>query len=164
MNTYEEIRSVPGPFPGGAPLECTVEFYRANGYALREMAADSDRNARRAVLERGQASTGWWSSNTARLPSRVEINYRDGELEIRYRVDDPGQPLTENDRDFWRREMRAAANQARNPNRRPVDLRHEAAKSAEHVRRRLLSYGIWAVLYLLIFVVLVNVFTNGAST
>lgn len=164
MVSYEESRTIPGPFASPAPLESVVEFYRINGYELRDMNENPDEGSPEAVLERGETSDGWWSSNTARLPSRVRVTLKADQLELRYQVDQPGQPLTENDRKFWKREMRAAANQARNPNRRPVDLRHEAAVRAEHLRRRILSYGIWILIYLLGFVVVVKLFTDAGGS
>jgi hypothetical protein len=165
MISYEESTTLEGPFANPESLDTIVEFYRLNGYEIRDGDENSDGAIRHVVLERGATSKGWWwSSNTARLRSKVEATLRDGAIRLRYEVDRPGQPLTKHDRKFWRREMRAAVNLARNPNRRPGDLRHEAAVRAEHLRRRLLSYGIWGVLYLLGFVVVVRMFATGGGT
>ena len=111
-------------------------------------------------VARGREAAGWWSSNMTRLPVRVQALRRNGEIQLRYEVDTTGQHLTDEDRDFWTDEIRAAMRYLRNPSRRPPDLRHEEAKRAEQIRRRMLSYGIWGAIIAFVFVLLVNRFVT----
>lgn len=167
MTIHSTQRQLDGPFKTSVPVEKLAEFYRANGYELLEVVdpdsdEDSDANEpdRVAQFERGETEARWWSSDMSRLPTRVEVRRENDGLTIEYEVDVTGQHLTDADRDFWEREIQAAGNFLRNPSRRPRDLRHEEAKRAEQLRRRFLSYGIWAAIIAFLMVVLIKLMTT----
>ena len=185
MSTYVTEQTIEGPFPSSTPLEDLVDFYRANGYrvlyetnpspnplthdqpdAQEDQAhnevdsadPEAEQPFEATKLSRGHDTAGWWSSNMTRLPTRIDVRPSEQAIEIRYEVDTTGQRLTEEDRDFWSQELRAAAQYLRNPSRQPRDLRHEEAKRAEQIRRRMLSYGIWGAIIAFFLVLLVNRF------
>lgn len=110
----------------------------------------------RLHLSRGRHDTGWWSSDMTKLHAEVTAVYRSDSLEIDYEVDVSGQRLTEDDRAFWDRELDAAAEYVMHPHRTPRDLRHEEAKRAEELRRRMLTYGIWGAIIAFFLVIAVN--------
>jgi len=166
-STYTTERGEEGPFRADTPMKRLIEFYRANGYELVDERIDDDRISdhpgESVVMARGNSQAGWWSSDMTKLSSRVEAyrNTDEQTLALEYQVDTSGQHLTESDRQFWDREMQAAFDHLRNPSRTPRDLRHEEAKRAERIRRRILSYGIWGAIITFLLIVLVNVLTTS---
>ena len=161
MGTHSTERVVEGPFRPSDPGETLLEFYRRNGYDYAvpveaddpgEDVADDDS----LTLVRGRPAAGWWSSDMTKLPTRVEIEPHDQQIRIHYDIDVTGQHLTEEDRRFWEREIGAAIEYLHHPNRSPRDLRHEEAKRAEQIRRRMLSYGIWGGVIAFLLILLMN--------
>lgn len=170
MGLYTTQRQLDGPFETSVPIQKLTEFYRANGYELVDVEGGSPEDSgapekgsraknRTAEFKRGEPSAGWWSSNMTHLPTTVRARHTSEGVEIEYKVDASGQHLTSDDRNFWERELRAAANYLRNPSRRPRDLRHEEAKRAEQLRRRMLSYGIWGAIFAFVLIVVVKLLT-----
>jgi hypothetical protein len=163
MSTYSTQRSVEGPFRPSDPLEPLTDFYHQNGYR-RKYGEEPDNldetGADQRGFVRGRTAANWWTSNMTKLPTRVEIRRDDDALEITYEVDVTGQHFTEEDRDFWRSELDAACEYLRNPSRTPRDLRHEEAKRAERIRRRMLSYGIWGAVGAFLMVLLLKLMTS----
>jgi hypothetical protein len=168
MSTYSTQRRVEGPFRSADPLDPLTEFYHQNGYRRKyreETDAVDDRDAAdgqsvERVFTRGHTAANWWASNMTKLPTRVEIRRDETALEITYEVDVTGQHFTDEDRDFWRRELDAACDYLQNPSRTPRDLRHEEAKRAERIRRRMLSYGIWGAVGAFLIILLLKLMTS----
>jgi hypothetical protein len=162
-NGYRPVYDATAPSEGtdqtplGEPHDQPIEAPDEQPFELPDPEAT---DAVTLEVARGRESAGWWSSDMTRLPVRVQALRRDGEIQLRYEVDTTGQVLTEEDRDFWTDELRAAMRYLRNPARRPPDLRHEEAKRAEQIRRRMLSYGIWGAIIAFLFVLLVNRFVT----
>ncbi len=167
MSTYSTQRSMEGPFRPADPLEPLTEFFHYNGYRRKYSEepndpgdTDADEAPDERIFVRGRTAANWWASNMTKLPTRVEIRRDDDALEISYEVDVTGQHLTDDDRDFWRRELDAACEYLRNPSRTPRDLRHEEAKRAERIRRRMLSYGIWGAVGAFLIILLLKLMTS----
>lgn len=163
MSTYSTQRKVEGPFRPADPLEPLTEFYHHNGYR-RKYADEPDDlggdDVEVRIFVRGRTAANWWASNMTKLPTRVEIRRDDDALRITYEVDVTGQHFTDEDQDFWRRELDAACEYLRNPSRTPRDLRHEEAKRAERIRRRMLSYGIWGAVGAFLMILLLKLMTS----
>ncbi len=166
MATYSTTQTLENSFEGTDPIERLAEFFRTNGYFRRDDelpddgAGDDEPDRQHAVFVRGQSAAGWWASNMTKLPTRVEVDRRGERLDITYEIDVTGQHFTDEDRDFWQRELEAACEYLRNPSRTPRDLRHEEAKRAERIRRRMLSYGIWGAIAAFVLIVLVKLLTS----
>lgn len=165
MSHHRETVHIDGPFERDAPIERLAAFYRANGYEV--IADDEERpddnvdteldEGRRSVqLRRGKRGASWWTSNMARLFTRVEATRVEHAIRITYEIDVTGQLLNENERSFWRREARQAGYYAQGARSEPQDLREHEARRARNQRRSRLSYALWGALSFFIFFIVLG--------
>lgn len=132
------------------PLERLLEFYRANGYETTDDEADDLSDGLRLV--RGEPGIGWWTSDMSKLRTTLEIRRRDDTIDLRYVVDVTGQILTDDDREFWERELEAARQHLAGLGEFPRDLRDLEANRAKNIHHSMLSRGIWGGI--IVFVVI----------
>ena len=138
MATHEISFTITGPFSPQAdpPLDAARRFYEANGYAATEGGGDEgggDGGERRVVVSRGRVGAGWTSSDMTALRAVVTIVAASDALELAYVVDVTGQRLSDEDRQFFEREAKAARAYLRGKHEAPLDLRDAERARAESI-------------------------------
>lgn len=117
-------------------------FFERNGYTK----ASDDRDP--VEFTRGTKGAGWWTSTMTELHSTVTIVSSESGLNLGLLVDTTGQHMTDDDRDFWRRELDTAVAFALSEHENPLDMRvAEGLRVQKGVSRRR-RFGIWGALTL----------------
>lgn len=140
MATHEISFTITGPFSAEATplLDAALRFYEANGYTIEgevegEGEAEGEGGDGRAIVARGRAGAGWTSSAMTALRTVVTIVAVSDALELAYVVDVTGQRLSDEDRQFFEREAKAARAYLRGKHEAPLDLRDAERARAEEI-------------------------------
>lgn len=123
-----------------------VEFYLHNGY-IREDGAENEE----IKLRRGKSGAGWWSSEMTRLATVVDIRRGDEAFRIDYRIETTGQHMSDDDRDFWRREVDALRSAVADGQ--LVDLRPDEKQRADELKTELRTTAGWAMAIVIAIIV-----------
>jgi len=94
------------------------------------------------VFTRGEEGGGWWTSNRAELPTRVEVRVEQDTLTVHLEVNVTGQRMVDEDREHWVREVAALRAWLQGKDDAPRDLRPRELKRASERFRQTLVTGI----------------------
>lgn len=187
MSTYTLHKILNPPFRSHDPLRELLDFYSVNGYTalmqvegelpesfreppVQEAEGDDEPESPESELEnpeeclssiklfRGKKGASIWSSDMTELYAEVRVEALSSGIKISYEVETTLQHFTQEDRDFWDREVANAEKFLTGKVDQPIDWRGNESIRVEAQQKEILFFGVKAMVMTMAIVFLAQFF------